>query len=248
MQFNLNGNNAPVFACYSSASQQPIKLYVPQTTPPTPTKDLVRDGLSNGKWGTICPKQTVENVEGAAFYQISYLEEQNGVPYNMVWDQIEGTTLTAGQPYFFIANATEIRGNKTGDVVTSGSNKNGFYGYIGTTTWELPYVAEYNSAVNNTFIIYNNSVFRINQGGTMLNSERCYIIINATVPSRQAKPQPSTSMHRLTMSISGADAPAVTTGINEFTNDQMTNKVIINGHLFILRGEKMFDATGRLVK
>ena len=217
--------------------------------PTPPTKDLVRDGLSNGKWGTICPKQTVENVEGAAFYQISYLEEQNGVPFNMVWDEIEGTTLTAGQPYFFIANATEIRGNKTGAVLNeAGDAVNGFHGYIGTSTWELPYVAEYNSAVDNTFIIYNNSVFRINQGGTMLNSERCYIIINATVPSRQAKPQPSTSMHRLTMSISGADAPAVTTGINEFTNDQMTNKVIINGHLFILRGEKMFDATGRLVK
>lgn len=323
MQFNQNGNNAPVFNCYASASQQPIKLYVrkyaviisssiengtvtasPSLTdagetvtltiapdpgyilksisvytevggsvvtvlnntftmpaenvvvsatfvldPTPPTKDLIRGGLSNGKWGTICPKQTVENVEGAAFYQISYLEEQNGVPFNMVWDEIEGTTLTAGQPYFFIANATEIRGNKTGAVLNeAGDAVNGFHGYIGTSTWELPYVAEYNSAVDNTFIIYNNSVFRINQGGTMLNSERCYIIINATLPSRQAKPQPSTSMHRLTMSISGADAPAVTTGINEFTNDQMTNKVIINGHLFILRGEKMFDATGRLVK
>jgi hypothetical protein len=40
------------------------------------------------------------------------------------------------------------------------------------------------------------------------------------------------------------------TGIDEITNDQspITNKVLINGQLFILRGEQMFDATGRLVK
>ena len=33
MQFNQNGNNAPVFACYASATQSPIKLYVPQPAP-----------------------------------------------------------------------------------------------------------------------------------------------------------------------------------------------------------------------
>lgn len=245
MRFNNGGSNA-LFNCYASG-QAAIKLYVPQTTPPTPTKDVIRDNLTNGKWGTICPKQTVENIEGAAFYQISYLEEQNNLPYNMVWDEISGTTLTAGQPYFFIANATEIRGNKTGAVLTeAGAAVNGFQGYIGADVMHLPYRTDYEPNEDNTFVIYNNKVTRIN-GATDLNSERCYIIINATVPDRTAKPK-NAALHRVMMSISGADAPAVTTGINEITNDQMTNKVIINGHLFIIRGEKMFDATGRLVK
>jgi hypothetical protein len=31
-------------------------------------------------------------------------------------------------------------------------------------------------------------------------------------------------------------------------NDELIKKVLINGQLFILRGEKMYDATGRLVK
>jgi len=40
------------------------------------------------------------------------------------------------------------------------------------------------------------------------------------------------------------------TGMDQITNDPsaITNKVIIDGRLYILRGEKLYDATGRLVK
>ena len=211
-----------------------------------PEKEVIRGELSNGKWGTLCPKQTVEDVEGAVFYQISYLEEQGGVPYNMVFDEISGTTLTAGQPYFFIANATEIRGNKTGaELSVAGDGVNGFYGYIGATSWELPYVADYNPAVDNTFVIYNNSVFRINQAGTMLKSERCYIKINASVPSRAAM-APVPGRRRITMGVQNTDAA---TGIEDVQGDNVQcTKVLINGQFFILRGENTYDATGRLVK
>lgn len=214
-----------------------------------PAKDVVRDGLSAGKWGTICPKQTVENVEGATFYQISYLEEQGGLPFNMVFDQIPGTTLTAGQPYFFIANGTQILGNKTGaELTVAGDGVNGFYGYISSTdapmelaNWHTDYDAneEYN-----TFIIYNNSVFRINQGGTMLNSERCYININSTEPSRGVV-APAPGLKRLNMSISGTN---VTTGLNALNVSDKLTKVIIDGQLYILREGKLYDLTGRMVK
>lgn len=212
-----------------------------------PVKDLVRDGLSNGKWGTLCPKQTVENVEGATFYQISYLEEKAGMPFNMYFDEIGTTTLTAGQPYFFIATGEEIRGNKTGaELDAAGAGVNGLYGYIGATSWELPYYATYDPAQDNTFVIHDNSVYWINEAGTMLRSERCYIKINATVPSRTAY-APMPGRDRIRMSIAGV---SVVTGMEEITNDQsqMANKVIIDGRLFILRGEKMYDATGRQVK
>lgn len=214
----------------------------------TPTKDVIRDGLSNGKWGTLCPKQTVENVEGATFYQISYLEEQGGLPYNVVFDEISGTTLTAGQPYFFIANATEIRGIKSGDAVTIGSSVNGFYGYISSTdalmeltNWHTDYDG---TAEDNTFVIYNNSVFRINQGGTMLKSERCYININSTEPSRNII-SPAPGRNRIRMSVQNTN---VATGVDAINASETPMKLLINGELFILRGEKMYDAKGQLVK
>ena len=227
---------------YYKSGQQSIQLYKKET----PTKDLIRDGLSNGKWGTLCPKQNVENVEGATFYQISYLEENGGLPYNMVFDQISGTTLTAGQPYFFIASANEIRGNKTGAVLdAAGAGVNGFYGYIGAEPMHLSYLAEYTPGSNNTYVIYGNMVTRLN-GPTDLKSERCYININSTEPSRSAS-APMPGRARFMINVGGHNTP---TGMDQITNDQlqMSNKVIINGHLYILRGEKMYDATGRLVK
>lgn len=212
-----------------------------------PSKDLIRGELSNGKWGTICPKQNVEEVEGATFYQISYLEEQGGLPYNVVFDAISGTALTAGQPYFFIAEGTEIRGIKSGDAVTSGSSVNGFYGWISPTdasmeltTWNV----DYDASANNTYVIYDNSVLRINQSGTMLKSERCYININSTEPSRSLI-SPMPGRNRIRMSVQNTNTA---TGMDAINASEKPMKMVIEGQLYILRGEKMYNAKGQLVK
>ena len=207
----------------------------------------IRDGLNAGKWGTLCPKQNVEFANGATFYQISYLEENGGMPYIMYFDQISGNTLTAGQPYFFIANATEIRGTKTGaELDAAGAGVNGFYGWISPTDavkqltdWHT----DYDPASDNTYVIYNNSVFRIN-GATDLKSERCYINISSTEPSRTAVPK-NNARRRITMNVQNTDAA---TGFENIEASDKPMKLMIDGQMFILRGEKMYDATGRLVK
>ena len=208
----------------------------------------IRDGLNAGKWGTLCPKQNVEFANGATFYQISYLEENGGMPYIMYFDQISGNTLTAGQPYFFIANATEIRGTKTGaELDAAGAGVNGFYGWISATdeSKALSWKADYDPTGDNTYVIYGNMVTRIN-GATSLKSERCYINISPSEPSRSGS-APVPGRARFMINVDGHNTP---TGMDQITNDQlqMSNKVIINDHLYILRGEKMYDATGRLVK
>ena len=44
-------------------------------------------------------------------------------------------------------------------------------------------------------------------------------------------------------------APAVATGVDQVPSDQVPNtKVLIDGQLFILHGEKMYNANGQLVK
>ena len=42
----------------------------------------------------------------------------------------------------------------------------------------------------------------------------------------------------------------IVTGVDQFTNDQsrITNKVMINGALYIIRGDKMYDAQGQVIK
>ena len=206
----------------------------------------VRTGLTVGQWGTLCPKQNVENPTGATFYQIAYLEEKCGMPFNMYFDEVEGN-LEAGQPYFFIASATEIKGIKSGEPKTEGSNVNGFYGYIGETSWTLPYQASFDATSDeNTFVIWNNSVFRIN-AETSIKSERCYININSSEPSRMPAPAP-VGARRITMGVSGVNGQNTATGVDQVQGGNVPTKMIINGQLYILRGEKMYDAQGKLVK
>jgi hypothetical protein len=207
--------------------------------------EVIRGELSNGKWGTLCPKQKVENAAGATFYQISYLQEQAGEPYNMVFDEISGATLQAGKPYFFIASADEITGVKVGAELSAAdpAGVNGFYGYIGAAPMDLSWRADYNVNYDNTFVIYDNSVYRIN-GDTQLKSERCYININDSEPSRTEVPK-SSGRRRITMSVNTKDAAQ---GFENLEASETPMKVMIEGQLFIIRGEKVFDATGRLVK
>ena len=209
-------------------------------------EEVIRDGLSDGKWGTICPKQNVEYVNGAVFYQISSLEEKNGLPFNMLFDEISGSTLTAGQPYFFIASAEAIKGSKVGDELdAAGDGVNGFYGYIGAASWELPYVADYDPASDNTFVIYDNSVFRINQSGTMLRSERCYIKINATEPTR-ASVAPAPGRRRISLSVQNTN---VATGVENVQGDKVQcTKVIENGVLYLIYDGTKYNVQGQMVK
>ena len=207
----------------------------------------IRKDLTPGQWGTLCPTQNVENPTGATFYQIAYLEEKDRLPFNMHFNEVAGT-LQAGQPYFFIASATEIKGVKYGAVMTEGSKINGFCGYIdeADAPWELPFEAEYDVNKDNTFVIWNNSVFRIN-AKTSIKSERCYIIINADLPSRDAVSVPA-GARRITMGVSGINGQNTATGMENVDASAQPVKTIINGRLFILRGEKMYDAQGKLVK
>ena len=46
----------------------------------------------------------------------------------------------------------------------------------------------------------------------------------------------------------GTNGTNVATGIDDVQDDVRSTKMLIDGRLFILRGEKIYDATGRLVK
>lgn len=240
MQYNANSGQER-FSCYKSDNTMPkVAIYKKASA------EVIRGELSNGKWGTICPKQTVENATGATFYQISYLEEQNGLPFNMVFDPITGTTLTAGQPYFFIATGEEITGVKVGAELSEADDAgvNGFYGYIGDDVKALSWKTDYVAGEDNTFVIYGNTVMRLN-AATNLKSERCYININATEPTRVDPTPGAAPRRRVVVGVSGTN---VATGIDALNASETPVKMIIDGQLFIIRGEKMYNVNGQVVK
>ena len=116
---------------------------------------------------------------------------------------------------------------------------NGLIGYIGASeetsdALEVP-VGSY---------ILNNNQYRevVYAGSAKILSHRAYINLSAINPS---EPALVPGRRRISM---GVQSEQVVTGIDALNVGEQPIKVMINGQIFILRGEKMYDATGRLVK
>ena len=71
---------------------------------------------------------------------------------------------------------------------------------------------------------------------------RAYIKLADITPS---EPTLAPGRRRISMSVNDTQT---TTGFENAEANEAPRKVLINGELFILRGEKMYDAKGQLVK
>ena len=72
-------------------------------------------------------------------------------------------------------------------------------------------------------------------------ANRAYVKLSE-IPNASA---PAPGRIRMTLNVNGHNTP---TGINNAETSDKPAKMIIDGNMYIIRGEKMFDATGRLVK
>ena len=212
---------------------------------------VLRADLYDGKWGTLCPDQKVTYMQGASFYTLTYLEMKDGMPYKLFFDEITTNYLEAGKPYLFIAEGEKIKGVKSGEVVNDPSNYNGFCGNVSGNTISLAttqteYVAD-GDVVNYYGVI--NSRFTLLGDRTTVAHERAYVQIKN---GQLDCPNPPASLPALAPGarrvVAGATGINTATGVDQVQGDNVSTKMIINGQLFILRGEKMYNAQGKLVK
>ena len=227
------GSNDLRFRYYGATSQKNIALYKKDVVvPPTPaTPDYTRN-VTNGHYGTIClPK--AGTIEGATLFEIGSYE--NGMIYI---DEV-GTTLTAGVPYIFYASGAQLNvyyTDKTADDVPA-DDANGLYGFYDleneNATYNIPEDA-------GNYILYNDQYWEVRGRAAYIANYRAYIKLGSIVPKSAAP-----GRRRVAMTVNGEQ---VATGIGELNASETPVKMIIDGQLFIIRGEKMFDATGRLIK
>ena len=237
-QYNKLNYNAsqPRFAAYKNA-QQAVVLYKKLET-------IRENGVAPGVWGTICPKKEIAKAEGASFFQISYVEYHSGVPYKVFYDEIaEGENLVAGHPYLFQADeeSTAIKGIAVGDDATSAINDHGFKGVLENET-----ISVVTADVENYryYIVYNNEIRLCGEGQFLIRAERAYLDMSDPNVEKQYK-APIAGRRRVALT---NNAPQVATGMDELNASEAPVKVMIDGKFYILRGEKMYDATGKLVK
>ncbi len=206
------------------------------------TPDHVRtEMLGNGVLGTICVPNNVpiSQAFGATFYELVGREPQYG---KIAFDEITFGELTAGKPYVFQAHGDNLVLYYGTTHVDDPVNGYGMYG-----TFEAITLPDDVPAIENL-----NDIYYFAQGALW----SCVDLTSLSVPANRAyvklseipdvpTQQPAPGRRRITLGVQGEQ---VATGIENGELNEAPRKVLINGELFIIRGEKMYDAKGQLVK
>jgi hypothetical protein len=220
MQYN---SGSTLFSCYGSATQKPVKIYVQKVY----TREVTADN-----YGTICLPQA-GTITGATLYEIGSYENE------MIYvDEVLSGELEAGKPYIFQATATELNVTYTSAVVEeTAGHANGLYGFYNLSNENATYNIPEDAG---NYILYSNQYWLVKGRAAYIANYRAYIKIGA-IQSKAAAP----GRRRVAMAVNGEQ---VVTGIDALNASEQPVKMIIDGQLFIIRGEKMYNANGQLVK
>ena len=189
-----------------------------------------RSELTEGNYGTICLPYASNNYTGATFFEVVGKENNK-----IVFDEV--TALEAGKPYIFLAEATEIKVAQIGEAAIEAGNHNSLQG---TFTQIDPAV---DNVLKDNYMVVNN-VIKMCGANCGLKANRAYFIADE-LDDLGTPSAPAPSVRRISMGVTGQNTA---TGVDQVQGDEVPAKMIINGQLFILLGEKMYDAQGKLVK
>ena len=194
--------------------------------------DYVRNDswMAPGELGTVCYREGLV-VTGATMYQMAGTDT-NG---KFVFDEVD--VLEPGVPYLFEAHANALHFYATtATPATEAGTSNGMVG-----TFEDKVIPQ-NSP--NIYYFSGTKFYAVTARSTDLDvpANRAYVDLTEPHPAGA----PRAGVRRVVFDVQGSNAA---TGFGEVQGDELqSTKVLINGHLFIRRGEKTYDATGRLVK
>lgn len=194
--------------------------------------------VTQGRYGTIClPNGGV--MVGATIFKVAHMTYQNDKPYKVFFDEVINGVMEAGMPYIFMPkeNATVMGVYYTDNVGVTAGNELDYNGLHGT----LDYMD--GEALYGKYIFSNNSIFMSENPNNWLNANRAYIVLSE-VPDYITPVAPG--CRRVSMGVNGTNTATGFENIEAL--DDRVQKVLIDGKIYILRGEKMFDTTGRLVK
>ena len=200
---------------------------------PAPTCDYSREGLTVGKYYTICLPKAVENPEGASFWNMIHRNSEGTLAF------LEEATggLEAGRPYIFQAEATSLCFEYSGDAEPAGA-----YGALVGTLAEMDQDA-LTAAGANIYLLNNNELWLVSgQSGNVLPANRAYVVYSELIPGN-----PQSAPGRRVRAI-----PMQTNGATGFENVDVEAakavKFMEDGKIFIKRGDAIYNLQGQIVK
>ena len=185
-----------------------------------------------GNYGTICLPYQVNagDYTGASFYEVAY---RDGMETVFV-DEVK--TLEAGKPYIFVRQQDLLVAVYSGSPVADPISVNGAYGTFSRI--------EFNNGelTAEDYILSRDMLWKC-YADYGLNAYRAYFKVAEITTD---VPAPKFGKRRLAIGTPN-NTPTELENINN-SEIQAVRKIMIDGHLYIVRDGKFFDATGRLVK
>ena len=184
--------------------------------------------VKSGDYGTIClPNGGL--LFGASAFSVAKMEGTT-----ILLDEV-GTTMVAGTPYVVFPNtgATNLYVFYTDNANAPAGNVKGLYGSY-TREPLAPNAGNY-------IMLPGNKYAEVTGDRVYVGENRAYFKVSE-IPTTALAPAPG--VRRIAI----GQAPQVATGMENIDASAQPVKMIIDGQLFILRGEKMYDAQGKLVK
>ena len=207
-----------------------VTYTVRTTYAPAPAFTVIRTGLAVGQLGTVCLPYNIPSgqVYGATFYTLA-----GKMDNKVVFDEVTGE-LAAGVPYLFQASAEEISCFPGTTIVSDPVNTGAMKGtFVDLTLTELSTI--YYFAGRALWSCVDLTSLSVPANRAYVNMAEVTTITGAA----------TVGVRRITLGVNGQNTA---TGVDQVQGDNVPTKMIINGQLFILRGEKMYDAQGKLVK
>lgn len=194
---------------------------------PEPVYTDIRTGLTAGNYYTVCWPKKMTAINGATLWSFA------GKDDDMAYLIQEEAPFEAGKPYIIYATAEKLEAVVEGDDAPAGHN-NGLYG-------TLSYMDDDALATAGATYMLKSNALRPIGPNNHLDANRAYVILSQITGG---KPNAAPGKRVIAMPMQKDAA----TGFENIESGDAPVKVMIEGTLYILRGEKVYDATGRLVK
>ena len=228
-------SSSPRFTTYESG-QQTLQLYRKPGDAPTPDYETVRSGLEINRYYTVCLPKKVTAIKGASFWTLNNKSQDGAVAY--LEEETNNLPFAAGKPFIIQATADKLEVVYEGDATNVAGTNGALHGtlvYMDATALDA-------AGGSNVYMLFSNELRPVGDDNH-LDANRAYVKLNElNAVSEAPQGAPGKRVRAMPMQ------PQVATGMDALNASDAPVKVLINGQLFIIRGEKMFDAKGQLVK